>query len=219
MTKPLSTLSAPSSRRLTRTGPAACLALAALLLLSCGCTTAPQKPAATTVPTASWVISTPLETLPPQPDPYAISPYPVTTGGNTADGVLWDYYHAMDTGSYATSFEFASIPHGQTAREREKARSGFAGVYSDSYGLRGEYITFSDLTVHARTPVVPCKIHDPFILEFCKKQSLSEAWEYSFTLHETSTNPRERYDRVSTNRGFSVLYNGTWYFLERNPVT
>jgi hypothetical protein len=164
-------------------------------------------------------VSTPLATLPPSNDPYAIDPYKITAGGNTEDGVIWDYYHALDTGSYPAAFGFASIPHGETAREREKSRSGFAGVYSDSYGLRGEYVTFGNLTVLTKTPVVPCSIHDAFIVKICEKQVLSEAWAYTFTIDEKNTNPREQYQGVDQNRGYSVSSNGTWYFLERNPVT
>jgi hypothetical protein len=208
---------AASNRRFA--GELLCFALLAAILLACGCTTPSRSPDVTTVPTATWIVSTPLATLPPSNDHYAIEPYKITAGGNTGDGVIWNYYHALDTGSYSDAFEFASIPHGQTAREREKARSGFASVYSEMYGLRGEYLTFGDLTVLTKTPVIPCSIHDRFIVDICKNQVLSEAWAYTFTIDEKNTNPRMQYQKVDQNKGYSVSYNGTWYFLERNPVT
>ena len=183
-------------------------------LLSAGCIAGePEKTPATPAPQATFVVSTPLPPRTPSPDVFEADNYSITAGGNTEDGVIWDYYHALDTGSFPAAFSFIHYPVDESEWKRTGEMNQWTSIYAGDYGLRGDKIRVEDIHVVSRSPIVPCQAHDPFIPGYCQAgKPPSAAYQYSLIVTEQVADPPRT--TITTMKAFTVSCNGTWYFLE-----
>ena len=145
----------------------------------------------------------------PQP---TVNPVLLETGPGSPAGVIYTYYHSLDTGDYTTAVN-TLLPVNRPGVDRAAAVQRAAALDASLYGRSGENIRIENLSVEGYNEVTGCEIHRADMKSYCIANTIGPVFEFRISRNETEIlegRPvRNHYDETV----YSVRYNGTWYLI------